>query len=63
MARLWMGRVVSERLKGVVTMEWDAGNMALAVSAVLGLLVGVVNFFTLAESEPSVPDLPGGTSH
>lgn len=39
-------------------MEWDAGNMALAVSAVLGLLVGVVNFFALAESEPSVPELP-----
>ncbi len=39
-------------------MQWDAGNMALAVSALLGLLAGIVNFYTLAESEPSVPDLP-----
>lgn len=39
-------------------MEWDAGNVALAVSAVLGLVVGVINFYTLAESEPFVPDLP-----
>jgi hypothetical protein len=54
---------VSEWVKGGVTMEWDWGNMVLAMSALVGLLAGVIQFYTLAQSEQTVPDVPTGTSH
>jgi hypothetical protein len=50
---------VSEWLKGVITMEWDWGNMVLAMSALMGLLAGVIQFYELARSEQSVPGVPG----
>ena len=49
---------MSEWLKGVITMEWDWGNMVLAMSALMGLLAGVIQFYELARSEQSVPAVP-----
>jgi len=39
-------------------MEWDWGNMVLAMSALMGLLAGVIQFYELARSEQSVPAVP-----
>ncbi len=54
-----MGHFVSGWLKGVVAMQWDWGNMVLAMSALMGLLVWVLQFYELARSEQSVPAVPG----
>jgi len=32
-------------------MQWDWGNMALAMSAIVGLLVWIFQFYELARSE------------
>ncbi len=40
-------------------MQWDWGNMVLAMSALMGLLVWVLQFYELARSEQSVPAVPG----
>jgi len=50
---------VLEWLKGVITMEWDWGNTVFAMSALVGLLAGVIQFVELARSEQSVPAVPG----
>jgi len=56
------GHLVPEWLKGVITMEWDWGNAVFAMSAIVGLLAGVIQFVEVARSEQSVPDAPTGTS-
>jgi hypothetical protein len=43
-------------------MEWDWGNAVFAMSAIVGLLAGVIQFVEVARSEQSVPDAPTGTS-
>lgn len=37
-------------------MQWDWGNIALAVAALVGLLVWVINFCCMVHGETSVPD-------
>ena len=37
-------------------MHWDWGNIALAVAALMGLVVWVLNFCCMTYSETSVPD-------
>jgi hypothetical protein len=45
--------------EGGAAMQWDWGNMALAMSAIVGLLVWIFQFYELARSEQSVPVVPG----
>ncbi len=63
MASFSTGHLVSDWLKGVVSMQWDWGNMVLAMAALVGLVVGVIQLYTLAQSEQTVPDVPRETSH
>jgi hypothetical protein len=37
--------------EGGAAMQWDWGNMALAMSAIVGLLVWIFQFYELARSE------------
>ncbi|MGH7274532.1 MAG: hypothetical protein ACREIQ_08770 [Nitrospiria bacterium] len=37
-------------------MQWDWGNITLAVAALVGLLVWVINFCCMSHAETSVPD-------
>lgn len=36
-------------------MQWDWGNIALAVAALMGLVVWIINFCCMSYSEESVP--------